>query len=194
MQQNININNQQENMNQQQNENDNNQDNQNENNNFINVLNHDISNPTSYINISRDFYQQKKYNQALIYIILYLKCYPNSFQGYFLKCQIYLKQNVSNKALVLLNKANSLLKKNEDPDNQQEIKILKLKGKCYASLGRYDEAIITYEKLNSFEEDARTYLKIGVCYYDKKNLEEAIKNYDKALKLNPNLTECLLNF
>ena len=100
---------------------------------------------------------------------------------------------MANKCLVLLHKAYSLLKKGDDPDNLQEIKILKLKGKCYTSLGRYDEAIITYEKLNSYEEDARNYLKIGVCYYDKKKLEEAIKNYDKALELNPNLTEAIFN-
>ena len=192
---NNNINEQLENQDNQNNNNENNEnnDNGNDNNNTIPVLNHDTSNPSSYINISRDFYHQKQYNKALLYIIIYLNCYPNSFQGLFLKCQIYLKQNISNKALVLLNKAYSLLKKNEDPDNLQEIKLLKLKGKCYMSLGRYDEAIATYEKLNTFEETARTYLKIGVCYYDKKKLEEAIKNYDKALKLNPNLTEALFN-
>ena len=176
--------------------NDNANDNGNDNNNnneFIPVLNHDVTNPSSYINISRDFYHQKQYNKALLYIIIYLQCYPNSFQGLFLKCQIYLKQNISNKALVLLNKAYTLLKKNEDTDNLQEIKLLKLRGKCYTSLGRFDEAISTYEKLNTFEEDARTYLKIGVCYYDKKKLDEAIKNYDKALSLNPNLTEALFN-
>ena len=149
--------------------NNNNENNNNNNNNFVPVLNWDTSNPSSYINISRDFYHQKKYNKALVYIIIYLKCFPNSFQGLFLKCQIYLKQNMSNKALVLLNKAYSLLKNNEDPENVQKIKILKLKGKCYSSLGRYDEAIMTYEKLNTIEEDSRTYLKIGVCYYDKKN-------------------------
>ena len=165
----------------------------NNNNEFIPVLNHDVNNPSSYINISRDFYHQKQYNKALLYIIIYLQCYPNSFQGLFLKCQIYIKQNISNKALVLLNKAYTLLKKNEDTDNLQEIKLLKLRGKCYTSLGRFDEAISTYEKLNTFEEDARTYLKIGVCYYDKKKLDEAIKNYDKALSLNPNLTEALFN-
>ena len=59
-----------------------------------------------------------------------MQCYPNSFQGLFLKCQIYIKQNISNKALVLLNKAYTLLKKNKDNNNFQEIKLLKLRGKC----------------------------------------------------------------
>ena len=175
------------------NENNNNNNNNEDNHNFISILNWDTSNPSSYINISRDFYHQKKYNKSLIYIIIYLKCFPNSFQGFFLKCQIYLKQNMPNKALVLLNKTYSLLKNNGDPENLETKKILKLKGKCYASLGRYGEAIATYKELNELEEDARTYLKIGVCYYDKNKLEEAIKNYDKALELNPNLTEALFN-
>jgi len=38
------------------NANDNGNDNDNNNNEFIPVLNHDITNPSSYINISRDFY------------------------------------------------------------------------------------------------------------------------------------------
>ena len=36
--------------------NDNENDNGNDNNEFIPVLNHDVTNPSSYINISRDFY------------------------------------------------------------------------------------------------------------------------------------------
>ena len=79
------------------------------------------------------------------------------------------KKNLLNKCLVLLNKANSLLKKGDDPDNLKGIKILKLKGKFFKTSGRYDDAIITYVKLNSYGEDTRNYLKIGVCHYVKKN-------------------------
>ena len=79
------------------------------------------------------------------------------------------KKNLLNKCLVLLNKANSLLKKGDDPDNLKGIKILKLKGKCFTTSGRYDDAIITYVKLNSYGEDTRNYLKIGVYHYVKKN-------------------------
>ena len=43
------------------NNNNNNQNNNDENNNnFIPILNYDTSNPSTYINISRDFYHQKK--------------------------------------------------------------------------------------------------------------------------------------
>ena len=79
------------------------------------------------------------------------------------------KKNLLNKWLVLLNKANSLVKKCDDPDILKGIKILKLKNKCFTTSGRYDGAIITYEKLNSYGEDTRNYLKIGVCHYVKKN-------------------------
>ena len=162
-------------------------------NNFAPVLNYDSTNPSSLINTSKDYMHQKKFNKALTYITLFLKCFPNSFEGYYIKSQIYTKLYRGNKALVLLNKALSLLKKQEDPENIQEMKILNCRGKCLIFLKRFEEAIETYKTLNAFNEDARNYLKIGVCNYNKKNLEEAINNYNKAIELNPVYTEAFFN-
>ena len=60
-------------------------------NNIVEILNWDSQNPTYYINIAKDFLRLKKYNRALVYIALYLKCYPNSFEGFYIKSQIYTK-------------------------------------------------------------------------------------------------------
>ena len=167
--------------NQNQNQNNNNQINLDVNN-FTPILNYDSSNPSSLINISRDFMHQKKYNKALVYITLFLKSFPNSFDGYYIKSQLYTKLYRGNKALVLLNKALSLLEKQDDPGHIQEIKILNCRGKCLIFLNRLTEAIETYTKINLYQEDARNYLKIGVCYYNKQNIDEAINNYNKAIK------------
>ena len=148
-------------------------------NNFVPVLNYDSTNPSSLINISKDYMHQKKFNKALTYITLFLKCFPNSFEGYYIKSQIYTKLYRGNKALVLLNKALTLLKNQEDLDHIQEMKILNCRGKCLIFLKRFDEAIETYKTLNAYNEDSKNYLKIGVCNYNKKNLEEAINIYNK---------------
>ena len=181
------------NQNQEEDINNNNQINQNDNNNFVPILNYDPTNPSQLINISRDFMHQKKFNKALTYITLFLKSFPNSFDGFYIKCQLYTKLYRGNKALVLLNKALSLLKQREDPDHIQEIKILNCRGKCLIFLNRFDEAIDTYQQINIYQTDARNYLKIGVCYYNKQNIDEAIKNYDKAIELNPAFTEAYFN-
>jgi tetratricopeptide (TPR) repeat protein len=153
----------------------------------------DFSNPSSLLNATKNLMHQKKYNKALNYITLFLKCYPNSFEGFFLKCQIYTKLYRGNKALVLLNKVLVLLDKENDIDHLMEIKILNYRGKCLIFLNRYEEAIETYKKINQLKLDARNFLKIGVCYYNKKNIDEAINNYDKAIELNPNFTEAYFN-
>ena len=174
-----------------------NQNNQNEildnENNQIQTLPLDLSNPSSLLNTSKDLMHQKKLNKALLYITLFLKCYPNSFEGFFIKCQIYTKLYRGNKALVLLNKVLTLLNKENDVEHLMEIKILNYRGKCLIFLNRFDEAIETYEKINDLKIDAKNFLKIGVCYYNKKNIDEAINNYDKAIELNPNYTEAYFN-
>ena len=119
----------------------NNQINNNQNNPIQNIS-YDMVNPSSLLNIAKDFVHQKKYNRALTYITLFLKCYPNSFEGFFLKCQIYTKLYRGNKALVLLNKVLLLLDKENDFDHLMEIKILNNRGKCLIFLNRYEETII----------------------------------------------------
>ena len=153
----------------------------------------EITGPSDLLNSSKNLMHQKKYNKALAYITLFLKCYPNSFEGFFLKCQIYTKLYRGNKALVLLNKVLSLLNKENDVEHLMEIKILNNRGKCLIFLNRYEEAIDTYQKINELKIDAKNYLKIGVCYYNKKNIDEAINNYNKAIELNPNFTEAYFN-
>ena len=72
------------NMNQEENQNDGNQINDNQNNPVQNIT-FDITNPSSLINSTKTLMHQKKFNKALAYITLFLKCYPNSFEGFFLK-------------------------------------------------------------------------------------------------------------
>ena len=175
--------------------------NANNNNNQINInqtnavqnISYEIKNPSALLNRTKELMHQKKYNKALTYITLFLKCYPNSFEGFFIKCQIYTKLYRGNKALVLLNKVLLLLDKENDIDHLMEIKILNNRGKCLIFLNRYEEAIDTYKKINLLKEDAKNFLKIGVCYYNKKNIDEAINNYNKAIELNPNYTEAYFN-
>ena len=141
------------NMNNNENQNNINDINENQNNLFHNI-NFDITNPSSLLNSTKNLMHQKKYNKALVYITLFLKCYPNSFEGFFLKCQIYTKLYRGNKALVLLNKVLYLLNKENDIDHLQEIKILNYRGKCLIFLNRYEEAINTYQKINELKVDS----------------------------------------
>ena len=155
-------------------------------NNFAPVLNYDSTNPSSLINTSKDYMHQKKFNKALTYITLFLKCFPNSFEGYYIKSQIYTKLYRGNKALVLLNKALSLLKKQEDPENIQEMKILNCRGKCLIFLKRFEEAIETYRKaLHVDPNNAETFVLLGNAHYLGNDIDQAIQSYRAAIAIAP---------
>ena len=136
-------------------------------------------------------YHQKKYSNSLLYITIFLKCFPNSFQAYILKSRCYIKLFQFNKSIVLLNKAIKLNVNDVTKTNITEI--LFLKGKCYMNIKEFQNAIECYNQINSIKENARAYLNKGVCYYKSKLINKAIENYDIAIKMNPTYTEAIFN-
>lgn len=71
--------------------------------------------------------------------------------------------------------------------------ILKEGNKFYKS-AQYDQAIEKYnEILNQDVVSAEVYFNLGNCYYKKKNIAQAILNFERAKKLNPDDEDLLYN-
>ena len=60
---------------------------------------------SSYLSQAKDFYHAKKYKKCLLYVSLYLKLHPFSFDALFLKGKTYIQLYQYNKSLVSISKA-----------------------------------------------------------------------------------------
>jgi tetratricopeptide (TPR) repeat protein len=67
------------------------------------------------------------------------------------------------------------------------------RGFSYIKLGDYDRAISEYTRLIQFAPDSRdtaeAYTNRGIAFAAKKNIGQALDDYNKAIQLNPNLAE-----
>lgn len=67
-------------------------------------------------------------------------------------------------------------------------------GKSFYELGKYEEAIIAYDKAIELKPDyAESYNNKGNSVSNCGRDEEAIECYDKAIRLNPNYVEAINN-
>ena len=148
---------------------------------------------SSYLSQAKDFYHAKKYKKCLLYVSLYLKLHPFSFDALFLKGKTYIQLYQYNKSLVSISKANRVSKAMKNEEKEQRIDILFLKAQCFRGLNDNNQAIAIYDKINAITPTARAYLCKGACLYNLNMKDLAIINYNQAITLNPNYTEAYFN-
>ena len=69
-----------------------------------------------------------------------------------------------------------------------------LKGACYVSLNKLDNAIHCYKHINKIDPNyPDAYNNMGIALKEKGELEAAINNFKKAIKIRPNFVEALNN-
>lgn len=74
--------------------------------------------------------------------------------------------------------------------NQQKSTGFNLLGVCYARLNNLDEAIIYYNTAVKFDpKSAHALVNRGLLYHDRNDLCAALRDYDAALELKPDLSE-----
>ena len=67
----------------------------------------------------------------------------------------------------------------------------KRRGQARAAKGNFSDAILDLTEALRVIEDADTYLQRGLIYYKQHNYNRAEKDFDSALKINPNCTSSL---
>ncbi|MDA9949630.1 tetratricopeptide repeat protein [Paracoccaceae bacterium] len=69
-----------------------------------------------------------------------------------------------------------------------------LKGACYASLNKLDDAIHCYKHINKIDPNyPDAYNNMGIALKEKGELKAAINNFKKAIKIRPNFVEAWNN-
>ncbi len=140
-------------------------------------------------NFARELVESNKDEEALEFIDNYLKKYPKSWHGYYLKGIIYRKIEQYSKALTNFNLA---LKYN--PDSSEVFNEI---GVCYMNLNIFYKSEMFFEKaLKKNPDDISIISNLAILSYKKGNKEEAIKYCDIILDLFPDDLEAkkLKNF
>ena len=145
------------------------------------------NNDDSLLNLqtAKDNYLSKDYQKALLYIIKYLKLYPNNFEGLLLKSKIYSCLKNFPSSIQTFEKCLRL--------NSKCIEAIYGQAKCLKELRFYKEAIEKYRNIIELEPTPKIYNSIGACLYCMGHKEEAICQYNIAIQLDQNYTPAYFN-
>ena len=169
-----------------------------------------------FYNCANDYYNAEQYKKSLPYIIIYIKLIPNNPKALSLKGKIYSKLNMFQEALNNFKKSiklgddnnleniygcakaykelnlfeNSLYYYKKALSLDKSAKSYYLLGTCLYSMGKKEEAIESYDKSISLDQDYfLAYYSKGICLSNLNLKEEAITMYDKVISINNNFID-----
>ena len=151
-------------------------------------------------------------NDTINFYLKSLKLEPDNFKANTELGIIYLKNKQYDKALKYLNHSHELNPNNvlclnaignvyqelKDYDKAEEILteaykldrnnlgVISSLGDILFTLGKFESAVLKYEKANKLGEIPEVHLHLGHCYYILEQFEYAVSNYISALKLVKN--------
>lgn len=141
-----------------------------------------------YLNLAMCFFETEEFNYTLLAINQYLGFCPDSDFAFFLAAKANLALCHYADAKICIEKAIELCNKNE---YQFEL------AKIDYYLEDYQTALSILQNLLTSGDSAETLNYVGLCNYKLKNIDAAIDNFNKAIKLNEcrpiyyyNLAQC----
>jgi putative PEP-CTERM system TPR-repeat lipoprotein len=108
-----------------------------------------------------------------------LKNYPSDITALLRTGSLYLAKSDYEEALLIAEKLINLKR----PEGHR------LKGIVYFYEQRFDDAIISLQKSLSVKPDVGTYYFLGLCHYEKNELEQANSNLQKALDIKSSFVQ-----
>ncbi|HKU26059.1 MAG TPA: tetratricopeptide repeat protein [Candidatus Sulfotelmatobacter sp.] len=170
-------------------------------------------------NLGQAYLRGRDYANADLTLNRALKLKPDSPETLYLLAQVYADQSRPLNALELLVRAHKLAPDNSDviflmarvsmtqnyyedaiPLLESGIKIAPQRGDLHAALGesyfmsgKAEKAIEEFKALIALEPSARSYSFMGLAYRHLGRFDEALKNFNEGLKLNPRDASCLFN-
>lgn len=138
------------------------------------------SNPngTNYINLSLEYYNNRKYKECVDATKKALEFDSQSYIAYNNMCTAYNQLGLWDEAIVAGNKALEIA-----PGNQLATNNLKVSTDGKAS---QDKSITDAETLVKTSPSEKNYIRLGNIYYGARKYEKAINSFQKALSYNHN--------
>lgn len=121
--------------------------------------------------------KKKEYKDALYDVSLAIKENPKLVLAYNLRARIYGLLGEYGKAMMDLKNAKRLAPK--------DIGALTEQGIVEIRFANYDKAIKCFKEANSIKESADAIISCGTCLLEQGKIDDAIKQYQKAVELDP---------
>ena len=138
------------------------------------------------IDKGHELYNQKKYNEAIVFYNRALELNPDSIDALYYKGLALNKKGEYEEALLSLEKVLKL--------NISHIDALNNMGLVLTFQGKYEEAYNYYNKSAGINpQNTETYIKKGFTMSVEGKYKEAIECYDRALEINPEESEALVD-
>ena len=170
-------------------------------------------------NLGQVFLRESEYPKAELSLTRSLKLKPDSSETMYLLSEVYTKESRPLDALDLLIRANKIAPENPDilflmaqisisqkysedaiPLLERSMQIAPQRtdiratlGESYFVTGKVDKAIEELGKVIAVAPSARTYAFLGLSYTHLGRFDEAKKNFQSALKLDPHNNFCLFH-
>ena len=141
-----------------------------------------------------NFYEQKalaltgkkEYQKALAFLDIAIELFPNNYEPYLVKGQIYSELELPATAIQFFTEGIKLVPSSSD--------MYFFRGQAYVDIDEYERAIVNLEKSKYLgKKDFEMYFTLGGTYLESGDFYEAENNYDLALKKNPTSWETYLN-
>lgn len=109
----------------------------------------------------------------------------NNIDVIFLMARVSMAQNYFEDAIPLLESGLAIAPQRAD--------LVASLGESYFMAGKVDKAIEQFNKLVKLEGSARSYAFLGLCYRNLGRFDEAKKNFQMGLRLDPHNASCIFN-
>jgi len=124
------------------------------------------------------YLKNKQYDKALKYLNHSRELNPNNVLCLNAIGNVYQELKEYNKAEEILTEAYKL--------DRNNLGVISSLGDILFTIGKYEAAVLKYEKANKLGEIPEVHLHLGHCYYILEQFEYAVSNYISALKLVKN--------
>jgi len=124
-----------------------------------------------------EHYKNREYEEAAALFEKVIKREPELGLAHYNLGITYMNLEQGDKAIVAIKRSIELV-----PENSSAFTAL---GKIYMMKGDSDKALEWFNKAIELKPEAQTYFDIGASFYNTNKMEEAVKNFEKAVEIDP---------
>ncbi|MBC7476345.1 MAG: tetratricopeptide repeat protein, partial [Candidatus Sericytochromatia bacterium] len=143
------------------------------------------NNDNFYINKAREAQSQNKVEEAILLYLKSLEFEPDNAVTWYRLGLLHHEKNSFTKAIECYTRVLSYA--------PEFVDAIVSSANAYYSLGELSKAIDLYNSSLVITPDSNVFYVLGTMYFEKKDIENTMRSYNEALKLNPNNLPAIQN-